>query len=102
MDLEKYGTASDIRELLAIRDSVDDILVGLQGDEVTAPRADLFDLGHVPLCSQTPDDRDPHGEQHTQHHYPSHESPPVAIAHSCPDVDAASAARAPDSRLNSP
>ncbi len=47
MDLEKYGTASDIRELLTIRDSVDDILVGLQGDEVTAPRADLFDLGHA-------------------------------------------------------
>lgn len=43
MDLEKYGTAGDIQELLSIRDRIDNIL-GLEEGAV-APKADLVDVG---------------------------------------------------------
>ena len=45
MDLEKYGTAGDIQELLSIRDRIDDILGRETGDVVVTPKADLFDVG---------------------------------------------------------
>lgn len=44
MDLDRYGTAGDIQELLSIRDRIDDIL-GLGSEDVVTPRADLVDAG---------------------------------------------------------
>ncbi len=47
MKLERFGTAGDIQELLAVRDSIDDLLAGHkdgQSDALT-PRIDLLDLG---------------------------------------------------------
>ena len=45
MELDKYGTAGDIQELLAIRDRIDTILEAKSGDESLAPRVDLLDTG---------------------------------------------------------
>ncbi len=48
MDLEKYGTAGDIRELLAVRDRLDDLIETTSADTGTnalLPRIDAFDLG---------------------------------------------------------
>ncbi len=46
MKLERFGTAGDIQELLAVRDSIDDLLTGHgDGAGATAPRVDLLDLG---------------------------------------------------------
>lgn len=49
MKLERFGTAGDIQELLAVRDSIDEMLAGQRdgpGDAM-APRYDLLDLGDV-------------------------------------------------------
>ncbi|MCY4355594.1 MAG: Hsp20/alpha crystallin family protein [Truepera sp.] len=45
MELDKYGTAGDIQELLAIRDRIDTLLDSQTGDEALTPRADLLDAG---------------------------------------------------------
>lgn len=47
MELEKFGTAGDIRELLAVRDRIDDLLQRSTRGDVVTPRADLFDLGEA-------------------------------------------------------
>lgn len=43
MDLEKFGTAGDVQELLSIRDRIDGLLDDRR--ETTTPRADLLDTG---------------------------------------------------------
>jgi HSP20 family protein len=45
MELDKYGTAGDIQELLAIRDRIDTLLETKSGNEALAPRIDLLDTG---------------------------------------------------------
>lgn len=45
MDIEKYGTASDIEELLAVRDRIDELAEAHASADGMAPRADLLDLG---------------------------------------------------------
>jgi len=45
MKIEKYGTAGDIQELLAVRDSIDELLNAESGTSPLAPRADLYDIG---------------------------------------------------------
>ena len=45
MELDKYGTAGDIQELLAIRDRIDTLLETKDGDEPLTPRIDLLDMG---------------------------------------------------------
>jgi len=45
MDLEKFGTAGDIQELLAVRDRINSFLDDGQGEEVLTPRADLLQIG---------------------------------------------------------
>lgn len=45
MKIEKYGTAGDIQELLAVRDGIDALVnTHIAGDPLV-PRADLIDLG---------------------------------------------------------
>ncbi|MEJ2292403.1 MAG: Hsp20/alpha crystallin family protein [Deinococcales bacterium] len=45
MEIEKFGTAGDIEELLAVRDRIDALTsAGASGDGVL-PRVDLLDLG---------------------------------------------------------
>lgn len=43
MELDKFGTAGDVQELLAIRDRIEGLLDRRQ--EALAPKADLYDLG---------------------------------------------------------
>ncbi|MEX2536375.1 MAG: Hsp20/alpha crystallin family protein [Trueperaceae bacterium] len=43
MDLEKFGTASDVQELLAIRDRIEGLMDHRR--EAAAPKADLLDTG---------------------------------------------------------
>ena len=45
MELDKYGTAGDIQELLAIRDRIDTLLETTDGDEPLTPRIELLDMG---------------------------------------------------------
>ncbi len=47
MKLDRFGTAGDIQELLAVRDSIDDLLAGHDGarSEALTPRIDMLDLG---------------------------------------------------------
>lgn len=47
MKLDRFGTAGDIQELLAVRDSIDDLLAGHDGARADAltPRIDMLDLG---------------------------------------------------------
>ncbi len=45
MELEKYGTVTDIEELLAIRDRIDDLLDSGSDRDALTPKADLFDSG---------------------------------------------------------
>ena len=47
MELDKYGTAGDIQELLAIRDRIDTLLETKDGDESLTPRVDLLDMGNA-------------------------------------------------------
>lgn len=44
MDLEKFGTAGDVQELLAIRDRVEGLL---EKREVSPPKTDLLDAGEA-------------------------------------------------------
>lgn len=44
MELEKFGTAGDIQELLAIRDDIEKLSFKTTGDS-SVPRLDLFDHG---------------------------------------------------------
>ncbi len=45
MDIEKYGTAADIDELLAVRDRIEELAgVHVPADGI-GPRADLLDVG---------------------------------------------------------
>lgn len=43
MELEKFGTAEDVQELLAVREQIDGLLE--QHHDASVPRADLFDAG---------------------------------------------------------
>jgi HSP20 family protein len=43
MDLEKFGTAGDVQELLAIRDRIEGLLEDRR--DASAPKADLLDAG---------------------------------------------------------
>ncbi len=45
MEIEKFGTAGDIEELLAVRDSIDALVGAGASADGTLPRADLLDLG---------------------------------------------------------
>lgn len=45
MSIEKYGTAGDIQELLAVRDHIDALVKQASGTEASQPRADLVDCG---------------------------------------------------------
>lgn len=45
MKIEKYGTAGDIEELLAVRDSVDTLLNAHITASPLSARADMFDTG---------------------------------------------------------
>lgn len=43
MDLEKFGTAGDVQELLAIRDRIEGLLD--DGRDASVPKVDLLDVG---------------------------------------------------------
>jgi len=45
MKIEKYGTAGDIQELLAVRDGIDALVNAHVAGDPMSPRADLIDLG---------------------------------------------------------
>lgn len=45
MKIEKYGTAGDIEELLAVRDSVDTLLNAHIATSPLSVRADMYDVG---------------------------------------------------------
>jgi HSP20 family protein len=45
MELERFGTAGDIQELLSIRDRIEGILDDHAGNSAVNPRADLLDTG---------------------------------------------------------
>lgn len=45
MDIEKRGTASDIQELLAVRDQIDELVQQASPPHSAQPRADLVDTG---------------------------------------------------------
>jgi HSP20 family protein len=45
MDLEKFGTAGDVQELLSIRDRIEGLLDDRR--EAGAPKVDLFDAGEA-------------------------------------------------------
>jgi HSP20 family protein len=45
MDLERFGTATDLDELIAIRDRIESLVRSDARDDALAPRADLLDLG---------------------------------------------------------
>lgn len=47
MKIEKYGTASDIEELLAVRDSVDSLLNAHITASPLSVRADMLDIGEA-------------------------------------------------------
>lgn len=45
MELDTYGTASDVQELIAVRDKVEDLLARRVPSDGVTPRAELRDLG---------------------------------------------------------
>lgn len=45
MELDKFGTAGDIQELLSVRDRIDDLLERRVPGDGLAPKAELRDLG---------------------------------------------------------
>lgn len=45
MDLEKFGTADDLRELLSVRDRVEDLVEGHRSTENGTPKGEMRDLG---------------------------------------------------------
>lgn len=45
MELDKFGTAGDIQELLAVRDRIDDLLERRVSNDGLTPKAELRDLG---------------------------------------------------------
>lgn len=47
MELEKFGTYDNLRELLTVRDRVDELVEGLRGAEAGSPKAELRDLGEA-------------------------------------------------------
>lgn len=47
MELEKFGTSQDLRELLAVRDQVEDLVEGQRRTESPAPKAEMRDLGNA-------------------------------------------------------
>ena len=47
MDLEKFGTSEDLRELLAVRDRVEDLSQGHRSTDANTPKAELRDLGRA-------------------------------------------------------
>lgn len=50
MKIQKYGTAGDIDELLAVRDSVDSLVNAHVGASPLGVRADLYDVGDAYLA----------------------------------------------------
>lgn len=47
MELDKFGTAGDIQELLAVRDRIDDLLQRQAPGDGLTPRVDLVDHGNA-------------------------------------------------------
>lgn len=47
MELDTYGTASDLQELLAVRDSIQRLVEHREGDDALLPRAELRDAGEA-------------------------------------------------------
>ncbi len=45
MELDKFGTASDLQELLAVRDSIDELVQRGAPSDAMVPRAELRDQG---------------------------------------------------------
>jgi HSP20 family protein len=45
MDIERFGTAADLDELIKVRDRIDAITAHDRTLDATSPRADLLDLG---------------------------------------------------------
>lgn len=45
MELDQFGTAGDIKELLAVRDRIDDLLERRVPNDGLTPKAELRDLG---------------------------------------------------------
>ena len=45
MDLERFGTATDLDELIAIRDRIESLVRSDARDDALAPKVDLLDLG---------------------------------------------------------
>lgn len=45
MSLEKYSTAGDVQELLAVRDHIDELAVRASATPSSQPRADFIDRG---------------------------------------------------------
>lgn len=47
MDLERFGTATDLDELIAVRDRIESLVRSDARDDALAPKADLLDLGEA-------------------------------------------------------
>lgn len=45
MELEKFSTAEDIRELLTVRDRIEDMAEGQRGTDPGTPKCEMRDLG---------------------------------------------------------
>ena len=45
MDLQRFGTAADLEELLKVRDRIESLVTRDTQDEALAPKADLIDVG---------------------------------------------------------
>ena len=45
MDLERFGTAADLEELLKVRDRIESLVTRDSQDEALAPKTDLIDFG---------------------------------------------------------
>jgi len=45
MDLERFGTAADLDELLKVRDRIESLVTRDSQDDALAPKADLVDFG---------------------------------------------------------
>lgn len=45
MDLERFGTAADLEELLKVRDRIESLVTRDSQDDALAPKAELIDFG---------------------------------------------------------
>jgi HSP20 family protein len=45
MDLERYGTAADLDELITVRDRIESLVTRATDHDPLAPKADLLDVG---------------------------------------------------------